>query len=167
MGAEKKWHPHKFRIGKNTTKAFRELSDLKVKLQENDIFFIDIGPVFEGYEGDFGKTFTLGTNLNYQKISHDIKTIFDQTNEYWNNEKPTGSELYIYLEKLANKFGYILNTAMNGHRLSDFPHAVYHRGKLQDFEQKPVPNLWVLEVLIKDSSEEFGAFYEDIIKKPT
>lgn len=167
LGAEKKWHPHKFRIGINTTKAFKEVSEPDVKLKENDIFFIDIGPVFDGYEGDFGKTFTVGSNSRYLEITKHVEQIFLKANEYWFNENPTGVELYDFLEKTAKELGYILNTAMNGHRLSDFPHAIYHRGKLQDFQSVPMENLWVLEVLIIRAFENYGAFYEDIIKKPT
>ena len=50
-GIEKFWHPTKFRISKNTTKSFREISEVAV-LEENDLFFIDIGPVFFNHEGD-------------------------------------------------------------------------------------------------------------------
>lgn len=158
----------KFYQARNLTiKAFREKSDDKVTLQPEDLFFIDIGPVFDGYEGDYGKTFTLGNNLSYLKISTDVQVLFDKAQSLWLEGNASGIELYQFLKKEADKLGYVLNPAMIGHRLADFPHAIYYKGKLGEFTKTPVENLWVLEVLIRHPSNNFGAFFEDIIKKPT
>ncbi|MDA9189720.1 (Fe-S)-binding protein, partial [bacterium] len=39
------WHPSKVRFGPNTTKSFREKS-FPYRLKEEDIFFLDLGPVW-------------------------------------------------------------------------------------------------------------------------
>lgn len=163
FGAEKKWHPNKFRIGKNTLKSFKEKSDPKVRLKENDLFFIDIGPVFDGHEADYGETFSFGSDQKYLKIAQDVKKAFAETKECWEIYRPRGHELYEYLKNRVTHLGYELNLKMNGHRLGDFPHAVYFKGKLGDIEKCPAPNLWVLEVLIRHPQEDFGAFFEDIL----
>src|SRR5262245_59795943 len=59
FGVEKNWHPAKIRFGANSIKSFREVSDPNVVLKENDIFFLDIGPILFCHEGDVGKTFVL------------------------------------------------------------------------------------------------------------
>src|SRR4051812_37117675 len=46
MGCEKNWHPPQVRFGVNTTKGFGIASEPNVVLAENDLFFLDIGPVF-------------------------------------------------------------------------------------------------------------------------
>src|ERR1700683_4407649 len=46
------WHHIIVRCGTNTTKDFMERSEPGVILQENDIFFVDIGPVYGDFEGD-------------------------------------------------------------------------------------------------------------------
>ena len=53
------------RFGSNTTKNFDDPSEPGVVLGENDIFFIDIGPIFDGCEGDAGDTVAVGTILTW------------------------------------------------------------------------------------------------------
>jgi Xaa-Pro aminopeptidase len=163
FGIEKKWHPHKFRIGVNTTKSFREKSEPNIKLAQNDIYFIDIGPVIDGHEADFGQTFTTGQNPENSLLQKSSRDVFNEVQTIWKEEGLSGTELYSRAAEMADSKGYILNTNMNGHRLGDFPHALYYKGKLQDFDKKPIENLWVLEILLRHKELEIGAFYEDIL----
>ena len=48
------WHGIHVRFGPNTLKPFGVPSEPGVALQENDIFFVDIGPVWQKWEGDGG-----------------------------------------------------------------------------------------------------------------
>jgi Xaa-Pro aminopeptidase len=164
-GLEKMWHPHKFRIGRDTTKAFKEKSDRTLRLKENDIFFIDIGPVFNGHEGDYGETFVLGDRPDpeYQKIKEASELIFKQTAKVFQNEDLSGEALYRFAEHCAKEQGYILNTHMDGHRLGDFPHTLFYKGGLSEFDDTPAENLWVLEILIRHPERPFGAFFEDVL----
>lgn len=161
-GASNKWHPSKFRIGKNTTKAFREQSE-QVKLRKDDIYFIDIGPVFDGHEGDYGETFVFGKSEEYLNIILACKKIFIQTAKACREEDLTGIELYEYASLFSKELGYELNLKMAGHRLGDFPHALHFKGKLKEVNVIPKEHLWVLEILIKHPHRDFGAFYEDLI----
>ncbi len=163
VGCQKIWHPIKFRIGKNTLKSFKEKSDPSVTLKENDIFFIDIGPVFLDHEADIGRTYQLGTNKEFSDIIEASEKIFQETKKTWKKENLTGHELYQYAKSLAREYGYYFNFNMLGHRLGDFPHALHYKGNLLDFQSTPQVNLWVLEILISDKSKNFGAFYEDIL----
>jgi Xaa-Pro aminopeptidase len=163
FGIEKKWHPHKFRFGVNTTKSFREKSEPAVKLAQNDIYFIDIGPVINGHEAAYGQTFTRGQNPENSLIQKSSRDVFNEVQTLWKEEGLTGAELYSKAEKIADSKGYILNTKMNGHRLGDFPHALFYKGNLQELDKKPIDNLWVLEILLRHKELEIGAFYEDIL----
>lgn len=162
-GVEKQWHPSKLRIGKNTLKSFREKSEPGVKLQKEDIYFVDIGPVVNGHEADFGQTFTLGQNPEHSKIQRASKKVWDELAVHWKVDKLSGKELYEKAKELAAGEGYDLNDQMQGHRLGDFPHALFSRGKLGDFEKTPAENLWVLEVHLRHPTLSIGAFYEDIL----
>lgn len=162
-GIEKKWHPTKFRIGKNTLCSFRELSDDQVRVAEDDIFFFDIGPVFKGHEADYGETFTIGHNNEFNHLKTTVKHIFHDCNKAWKENNLSGKDLYAFAELSANAKGCVLNMNMKGHRLGDFPHHLYHRGSLEEFEHRPIENLWVLEILISDKKGTVGAFFEDII----
>lgn len=163
-GVEKKWHPCKFRIGKNTLKSFREKSEPGVKLQKEDIFFIDIGPVVNGQEADFGQTFTLGQDPELAKIQRASKKVWEELSDHWKQDRLSGKALYEKAVEIARREGYELNQDMRGHRLGDFPHAVHHRGKLGEFEKTPAENLWVLEVHLRHPERPVGAFYEDILR---
>lgn len=163
--AEKKWHPTKFRIGKNTTKSFKDISEENVYLNEDDIYFVDIGPVLDGHEGDYGKTFMLGNNILYQNIIEASFKVFNETKAKWENEKFSGAKLYSFAKEYAHKLGYKLNERMSGHRVGDFPHHVFYRGSLNDFEKVPCENLWILEIHLIDEENKIGAFFEDILFK--
>ena len=53
----------------------------------DDIFLIDIGPVFEKWEGDGGDTFVTGTNPAYAKCAEDARTLFHLVRKKWEKEK--------------------------------------------------------------------------------
>lgn len=166
FGVTKKWHPPKFRIGKDTLKSFSEKSEHHQKLTPGEIFFIDIGPVWDGYEGDFGKTFVFGDDLyGHQKLADSAQDIFHKTAQCWRENSTTGSRLYDYAREYSAYLGLELNEKMSGHRIGDFPHHLFYRGTLGDISETPVENLWVLEILIEDPKMNRGAFFEDILTK--
>jgi hypothetical protein len=162
-GDIKFWHPHKFRIGKNTLCAFKEESDAGVTLKHTDHFFIDVGPVFFDHEGDYGETFVMGNNPEALELKLIAEELFHLTRTEFFNSPKSGKNLYLFLEKKSREFGVKLNMKTLGHRVGDFPHHLYYRGKMSDVEEVIFPNLWVLEVQIANNNETISAFYEDII----
>lgn len=159
---EKRWHPTKLRMGINTTRSFREES-VDYILQADDIFFVDIGPVYYNHEGDYGETFTVGNNPRLESLALSAKTIFQKTQNIWREKCLTGHELYAYAEAESRKMNLKLNTNMYGHRLGDFPHALYSREKLGNLDFSPAPKLWVLEIHLIDEEINRGSFFEDIL----
>jgi Xaa-Pro aminopeptidase len=165
FGVERLWHPHKFRVGTDTTKPFRKKSDPEIKLQNNDIYFMDIGIVINGHEADYGQTFTCGQNLEYAHCQKSVREVFREVQNLWKDEGLTGEDLYLKATSIAKSKGYELNLDMDGHRLGDYPHGIFYKGSLSKFEKMPIENLWVLEILIRHPEKEFGAFFEDILIK--
>lgn len=163
-GAQKTWHPPQIRFGSNTTKTFGEKSEPGVALAENDLFFLDIGPVFGGHEGDVGRTYTIGTDPEHKRIADDAKRVFEATRAKWSESGLTGRELYDFAKSTAGSFGWELGFGgASGHRVSDFPHAVHYRGKLKTQDHIPGKNRWILEIHLFDREKRFGAFYEDLL----
>jgi hypothetical protein len=162
---ERTWHPHKFRIGLDTIKTFREKPNFDIRLKENDLFFLDIGPVFDGHESDYGNTYSLGENKDYTKISNDVVSIFSDIEAIWKRQGLTGEELYGRAAEITKDYGYEFDLGMQGHRISDFPHALQCKKDLGEIEVCPSSDLWVLEVHIVHPSKNYGAFFEDIIRK--
>ena len=164
QGVKKFWHKTHIRFGESTVLSFNDPYREHVVLQETDIFYIDIGPVWDGVEGDCGDTFVMGENPEFTRIKADVKTIFEQTRDYWRAQKPSGVELYQYAQDQTEKMGYLLHPAyVKGHRLSEFPHFAYTKIGTGDLEFSPAPDRWILEFQICDRSMKFGAFYEDLL----
>jgi len=87
MGTRQGWHKPFVRFGSNTVKTFGADSDPGIKLGKDDIYFIDIGPVWEGYEGDVGNTFVTGNDANLKRCSLDVKQIFYAVADKWKTEQ--------------------------------------------------------------------------------
>ena len=163
MGTRQGWHKPFVRFGSNTVKTFGADSDPGIKLGENDIYFIDIGPVWEGYEGDAGNTFVTGNDAELKRCSLDVKQIFYAVADKWKTEQYTGQALYQFAQQITKDLGWELNLDLSGHRLGDFPHEAYYQGALAEIPFHPTPKLWVLEIQIRHPEKSFGAFFEDIL----
>jgi Xaa-Pro aminopeptidase len=163
MGMRRGWHHIIVRCGPNTTKDFMERSEPGVVLGENDIFFVDIGPVYGDTEGDAGDTFVFGTDPDHHRAKKEVRLIWDQVREKWFGDGSTGRELYDYATEVAAGYGWRLNMDLSGHRLSDYPHSAHYDGPLAEVDFRPNPNLWVLEIAIAHPERKFGAFYEDLL----
>jgi Xaa-Pro aminopeptidase len=162
-GLDLTWHPTRIRFGRNTMKAMKQASEPGVVLQENDIFFIDMAPRFEAWEGDGGASFVVGQNDEYTRCALDAEAIFHAVRKMWLEQKASGHELYQYAEQQAKQRGWELNFDLPGHRVSDFPHAAIHTGSLADFEATPSAMRWILEIHIRHPEKQFGAFFEDML----
>ena len=163
MGATKAFHKPYIRFGSNTTKTFGADSDPGIRLGEDDIFFIDVGPVWEEYEGDAGDTFVTGSNPELKRCARDAKRIFNEVAKKWQTEKATGVELNHYAEQMAKDLGWVLNLDLGGHRLGDYSSAEHYEGPLSEISFHPSPNLWMVEIHIWHPEQQFGAFYEDLL----
>jgi methionyl aminopeptidase len=159
----KGWHKVLIRFGSNTTKSFDEPSESGVVLAENDIFFVDIGPIFDGCEGDAGDTIAVGSDPDMVRAAHDVKTLWQRVRARWLADGLTGEALYAYATEAAHEMGWNLNLELTGHRLSEFPHHAHYDGTLADARFRPTEALWVLEIQIRHPEREFGAFFEDLL----
>jgi Xaa-Pro aminopeptidase len=163
IGMQRIWHPVLIRFGANTLKTFKQRSVGDPVLGTNDIFFIDLGVVFGGHEGDAGATFTTGSDPEMQACAAAAKTLFDRVRVHWRTGGVSGQQLYDYAQAQAIEMGWVLNLDIKGHRVSDFPHAIYRAGDLGDFAETPGRGLWILEIQLAHPTRPFGAFYEDLL----
>lgn len=162
-GAAQQWHASQVRFGPNTMLPFGKTPHRQHVLQEGDIFFLDIGPVYDGHEGDVGSGFTIGASPHADLIA-DCKAVFDAVKTHWQATGITGEELYDFARAEAAARGRSLALeGASGHRLGDFPHRIHHRGKLASFDATPAPDRWILEIHLIDHASGVGAFYEDLL----
>jgi Xaa-Pro aminopeptidase len=163
LGMRRGWHHIITRLGSNTTKDFMALSEPGVVLQDNDVFFIDIGPIYGDTEGDAGETFVVGDDPEHHKAKADVRAIWEEVRARWFSTRASGQQLYEYAQQSTEQRGWKLNLDLSGHRLSDFPHSAHYDGSLADVDFRPSANLWVLEIAIAHPERPFGAFYEDLL----
>ena len=67
FGIKKYWHKRIVRAGSNTLLPYRHNPE-NFTIRENDILFLDFGPVFDEWEADFGRTYVLGSDPKMLKI---------------------------------------------------------------------------------------------------
>jgi Xaa-Pro aminopeptidase len=163
LGMRRGWHRTIVRLGSNTTKGFSERSEPGMTLGRDDIFFIDIGPIYEDCEGDAGDTFVVGENPEHLRARREVRAIWEDTRQCWLEQRATGKELYDFASQAADSFGWKLNLELSGHRLSEFPHSAHFDGSIADLPFALHPDRWVLEIAIVHPEAPFGAFYEDLL----
>jgi Xaa-Pro aminopeptidase len=163
MGMDLAWHPLLIRFGANTLKIFSDRTPGDAVLGEDDIWFVDMGPVFDGHEGDVGATFATGPDPVKQACARDVKLLFDRIKAIWDGGAVSGYDLYDAAQAEAAALGWMLNLDIQGHRVGDYPHSVHQGGKLGTLQTLPSPGLWILEVQIRHPTLPFGAFYEDLL----
>jgi Xaa-Pro dipeptidase len=169
------WHKRIVRAGKNTLLPYAE-NPPDLRLEEDDILFLDLGPVFEQWEADFGRTFVLGTDPRKHKMQQDVGLAFGRGKRYF-HETPdiTSAELFHYACGLAKEFGWEFGGPIAGHLIGHFPHEkiaddkitlyVHPRSHLPMRSRDANGNQrhWILEIHFVDKEAQIGGFYEELL----
>jgi methionine aminopeptidase len=163
MGMQRLWHKNVIRFGPGTLETFFGDFQPDYVLQANDIFYVDLGVVWDGHEGDAGDTFTVGDDAEMAACAEAARTLWAEVAARWRGEGLSGPALYDFARTRAEAMGWRLNHQVKGHRVSDFPHAIHKGGQLGDFDATPAPGLWILEIQIAHPTRPIGAFYEDLL----
>jgi Xaa-Pro aminopeptidase len=163
MGMERLWHKNVIRFGEGTLDTFHAPMVPERTLKVDDIFYVDLGAVWDGHEGDAGDTFAVGSDAEMAACAQAARSLWSEVAAQWKAARVSGEALYGFARQRAAEMGWLFNWEVRGHRLSDFPHAIYKAGKLGDFSAVPATSLWVLEIQIAHPSRPFGAFYEDLL----
>jgi len=163
MGMERLWHRNVIRFGPGTLETFFGAFTPDYVLQDDDIFYVDLGVVWGGHEGDAGDTFTVGSDPEMAACAQAARDLWDEVAARWRDEGISGAALYAFAKTRAEAMGWRLNWEVKGHRVSDFPHAIYKAGALGDFDKPPTTGLWILEIQLAHPTRPIGAFYEDLL----
>lgn len=166
MGSSHNWHPTYIRFGPDSQSPAVQPTDFQRRLRDEDVFVVDIGPVWDGYEGDYGDTFVLGADADRERCAEAARQVFERTREDWLRGL-TGAALYDRAEDHARRHGCELVREIPGHRVADFPHALYGKHQLAQADFIPADGIWVLEIQVRDRALPIGAFYEDVLLRET
>src|SRR3984957_19548522 len=106
FGVTRHWHRRIVRAGENTLQPFKEHPPDRV-IAEDDIAFLDLGPIFEEWEADFGRTFVLGDDPAKKAVRDALPRVWQAGRDYFENHPDvTGAELFDYVVGVAGAEGF-------------------------------------------------------------
>ena len=174
-GIKTHWHKRVIRSGPNTLKPFAENPPDRI-IEEDDILYVDLGPVFEEWEADFGRTYVLGNDPVKKRLRDSLEPVWDTVKAHFSkNPDMTGEELYSFASNEAVKLGYKWGAEIAGHIVGFFPHERIPRDKttLYIIQGNSLPmstagkdghkRHWILEIHLHDPDHGFGGFYEKLL----
>lgn len=174
-GVTRHWHKRIVRAGRNTLAPYDD-NPPDLTVMDDDIVFLDLGPVFEEWEADFGRTYAVGNDPRKKKLCQDIKDAFTKGKRYF-QEHPdiTCAELYGYAQRLASEAGWEYGGPIAGHLIGVFPHERIPNDKITLYVHPQNPNRmrnldangrkrhWILEIHFVDRALGIGGFYEELL----
>jgi Xaa-Pro dipeptidase len=175
FGISRYWHKRIVRAGPNTLQPYDENPpDLAVR--EDDIVFLDLGPVFEECEADFGRTYVVGNDPSKRKLCRDIEEGFAKGKKYFQQHPDiTAAELYAYATQLAKDAGWEYGGPIAGHLIGIFPHEKIAGDKVtlyvhpENHNRMRLPRtdgrerFWIFEIHFVDRARQIGGFYEGLL----
>jgi Xaa-Pro aminopeptidase len=174
-GIKTYWHKRIVRAGKNTLLPYAE-NPPDHTIGEDDILFLDLGPVFEQWEADFGRTFVVGSDLLKLKMRDDVESAFAEGKQYFKDHADiTSREFFHYVESLAAKYNWEFGGPIAGHLIGQFPHeriaddkvTLYVHPKsdlpMRSLDEEGLQRHWILEIHFVDKEREIGGFYEELL----
>jgi Xaa-Pro aminopeptidase len=176
FGVEKHWHRRVVRAGPNTVCIFSDDPPVHT-IAPDDIVYLDLGPVFEEWEADIGRSYALGGDPAKKKLVADLPRQFEIVKAHYEATPDiTGAGLYAFAQAAAKKSGWEFGGAIAGHIVGEFPHAQLIPGERELHRiaprntqrmRDPDPNgharHWILEIHLVDAARTFGGFYERLL----
>jgi len=169
------WHKRIVRASRNTLVPYAE-NPLDLTIGEDDILFLDLGPVFQDWEADFGRTFVIGCDPLKLKLRDDVGTAFAEGKRHFQQTPDiTASQLFAYAVSLAHQFGWEFGGSIAGHLIGQFPHEKIAGDKVTLYvhpdSHLPMRSLnehgqirhWILEIHFVDREHQIGGFFEELL----
>ena len=175
FGVKKHWHRRIVRSGPNGVTTAGDNPPIRT-IAADDIVYVDLGPVFEAWEADIGKSYVLGRDPQKQKLVTDLPRVFETVQaHYRGNPDMTGADLYAFAQDAAAKAGWRFGGKIAGHLVSEFAHALIPGDKkwnrigpenlnpMSDPDGKGRARHWILEIHLVAEDGSFGGFYERLL----
>ncbi len=175
FGLRRHWHKRLVRSGENTLLTYHDEA-LDRRMQDDDIVYLDFGPVFEAWEADFGRTYAIGADPLKHKLVDDIAAAFRRGKDlYQNTPTLTTGALYDYVAGLAAPAGWEFGAPTAGHLIGHFPHermisdpsrfSIRSGNDLPLREPDETGRLrhWILEIHFVDRARKIGGFFEELL----
>ncbi len=179
FGIERNWHKRLVRTGSNTLCVFADNPDERT-IETEDTIYLDLGPVFEEWEADVGRTYAVGADPARRALVAALPEVFEEIRTHANaNPDITGADLFSFATNAAQKRGYIFGGKIAGHTVGEFPHLTWpgkrehtriypeNPTRLSDPDHLGRKRFWIVEVHLVAADQSFGGFYERLLRPPS
>jgi Xaa-Pro dipeptidase len=176
------WHKRLVRSGPNTLAPYKDNPPDRV-LGDDDIMILDLGPIFEGWEADLGRTIVFGKDTTKLEIAAHADRVWAAGRDYFRTRPDiTGSELYHFVLEQIEGAGYGHGIGFAGHLVGEFPHealnfpegsatpeemacyiAAENHLPMRRVDSRGRPCHWILEVFVVHEENGYGAFTEQLL----
>jgi Xaa-Pro dipeptidase len=145
------------------------------RIADDDIVYLDFGPVFEEWEADIGRSYALGSDPAKHRLVADIAAAFQRGKALYRlTPDLTAGQLYDFVAALAAPIGWQLGARTAGHLIGHFPHELsrpaaqrfsIRHGNMQPLREPDENGLarhWISEIRFIDRQRMVGGFFEEL-----
>jgi Xaa-Pro dipeptidase len=174
-GVRRHWHRRIARAGPNTLLGYYD-ETVDRRILDDDIVYLDFGPVFDEWEADFGRTYVVGSDSSKHRLVCDIEAAFQRGKEFYlSTPDLTAGQLYDFVASLAAPAGWQFGAVTAGHLIGHFPHeqspadakrfSIRHGNDLalRAPDARGQPRHWILEIHFVDRERQIGGFFEELL----
>lgn len=175
FGVTAHWHDRVVRAGVNTLCVAGEAAPDRI-VAEDDIVFLDLGPVFGDWEADVGRSYVVGSDPEKRRLVADLETVFEAVrSRFLADDAITGAALFAAAVEEAEARGWRFGGRIAGHVVGKYPHARSPAGRdggrvspcnpqrMRDPDSRGQPRHWILEIHLVAPDGSFGGFYERLL----
>jgi len=176
FGIRRHWHKKIVRAGRNTLAIYNDDPQNRT-IEEDDMLFIDLGPVVKGYEADIGRTYVIGNDPRKLKLKHDVEAAWYEI-QAWYQQQTTlqASTLFQHAAEKAQAYGWEFGGVIAGHIVGKYPHEQpldpqsleldIHPDNPNDiflYDEEGDPRHWILELQFIDRARGIGGYFEQLL----
>lgn len=175
FGLRRHWHKRVVRSGPNTLLTYYD-DPADRRITDDDIVYLDFGPVFDEWEADFGRTHVVGSDPIKRRLVGDLAVAFKRGKDlYRDTPNLTCGELYDFVAGLAQPLGWEFGAQTAGHLIGHFPHErtpadpkrfSIRSGNdvlLREPDARGLLRHWILEIHFIDRARQIGGFFEELL----
>jgi len=175
FGVTHHWHHRLVRAGVNTLAVAGEDRPERT-VADDDMVFVDLGPVFAEWEADVGRSYAVSGDLARQALCDALQEQFAIVRQrYLDHPDITGAELYAFAVTSAERAGWRFGGKIAGHIVGEYNHREWpgdrqltriapgNPTRLAEPDPFGRERFWILEIHLVAPDGSFGGFYERLI----
>jgi Xaa-Pro dipeptidase len=149
-------------------------------IADDDMVFVDLGPVFADWEGDVGRSYAVGGGAAKRALCADLDPQFEFLRDHFiAHPDITGADLYDFACRSAANAGWRYGGKIAGHIVGEYNHRDWpgdrNLGRIGPMNPTPLSGpdhlgrdrYWILEIHLVEPNGKFAGFYERLFDPTT